>query len=194
MNMNGAGSLSSALILKSSCQSREMAGGEPHRFRRRAMPWWFIPQGTARAIAVSFSPVKGLVFLGDLDMTSFGPWYGDRVSDIDQTIASVRKILEIPADVFISAHDTGIIRRDEIALRAEAYIEVIDRREAGLLKFLEAPHKFEEIIEQWICYGKRRDPDYFFEFGERGLIRKHLERLEEQGRVSLEDDRYVRLF
>lgn len=132
---------------------------------------------------------EGVLFLGDLDMTTFGPWYGDRLSDIDQTIESIHKIQQIDAQVYVSSHAPLI--RGDINRLAQAYIGVIERREAGVIEYLSEPRTFDQVVEQWICYGKRREPDYFYDFGERSLIRKHLERLEKHGIAECtEDGRY----
>jgi hydroxyacylglutathione hydrolase len=136
-------------------------------------------------------PGEGVLFLGDLDMTGFGPWYGDRVSDIDQTVESVRRVLEIDAQVFISCH--APVMRGDISALAEAYIGVIDTREERIRQYLARPRTLDEIVGQWICYGKCREPDYFFEFGERSLIKKHLERLEKHGLAERTDDGRFRL-
>lgn len=44
-----------------------------------------------------FFPDEAVLFLGDYDLTSFGPWYGDLYSSIEQTIASIHKLKSIPA-------------------------------------------------------------------------------------------------
>lgn len=132
---------------------------------------------------------EGVLFLADLDMTSFGPWYGDRVSDIDQTIDSIRRIVQIDAKTYITSHSRVI--KGDIGKLAEDYIGVIERREERLLEYLSEPRTLDDIVQQWICYGKSREPDYFFEFGERSLMKKHLERLEKHGIAALaEDGRY----
>jgi len=137
-----------------------------------------------------YFPEEGVLFLGDLDMTGFGPWYGDRVSDIDDTIESVHRLMNIPARVFISSHETGIIEGD-IAGPAEAYLSVIYSREKKLLDCLVRPQTFDEIAQRWIMYGRPREPKFFFEFAERALVRKHLERLEKNKAVKCLDGRYV---
>ena len=38
-----------------------------------------------------------VLFMGDYDLTSFGPWYGDLYSSIEDTIASIRRLKDIPA-------------------------------------------------------------------------------------------------
>jgi len=41
----------------------------------------------------------------------------------------------------------------------------------------------DEIVGAWIVYGRPREPEAFFEFGERAIMKKHLERLKKNGRV-----------
>jgi hypothetical protein len=45
-------------------------------------------------------------------------------------------------------------------------------------------------VDKWIIYGKQRNPRYFFELGEREMMRKHLERLIAAGRVMQKTGRY----
>lgn len=138
-----------------------------------------------------YFPDEEIVYLGDIDLTSFGPWYGDRVSDIDQMIDSVHKLLSIPARTFISSHETGVIEGN-IAKLAEQYLAVIDRRENALLNSLEKPRTLDEIINEWLIYKKPREPRWFYQFTEGALIRKHLERLMKNGTVHFHDGRYSR--
>jgi len=135
-------------------------------------------------------PDEGVLFLADLDLTPFGPWYGDRVSDIDATIASVERLLKIPADVYITSHEAGIIEGDITGL-AERYLAVIDQREKKLLEFLEEePRTLDEIVNRRIIYGKERLPLFFFDMGERGMMAKHLVRLIREGSVRERDGRF----
>jgi len=136
-----------------------------------------------------YFPDEGVLYLGDLDMTKFGPWYGDRVSDIDSTIESVRKLMTVPARFFVSAHETGVIEGDLREL-AEEYIAVIEEREKKLLAFLDRPRTLDEIVGQWIVYKRPREPRHFFEFGERALMKKHIERLEKRGLLRQQRMRY----
>ncbi len=135
---------------------------------------------------------EGLLFTGDLDFTPFGPWYGDAVSDIDDTIKSVQRLLTYQADIFVTSHESGIIRGD-IAGRAETYLGIIDRREEKILKFLSRPRKIEEIVNQWIIYDKPREPKEFYLFAENAMVNKHLNRLSKNGRIEFIDDKFFRI-
>jgi len=139
-----------------------------------------------------YFPDDGILFLADLDLTSFGPWYGDRLSDIDQTRSSMARLLSHPADVYITSHEVGIVEGDITGL-AEQYLGVIDQREKKLIAFLGQPRTMEEIVNHWIIYGKERKPRFFFEYGEASMMRKHLERLVREGVVREKDEHFVLL-
>jgi len=141
----------------------ELQDGDLVRFGETTMHVIHAP-GHSIGHCCFYFPDEGVLYLGDLDMTRFGPWYGDRVSDIDSTIESVRKLMNIPARFFVSAHETGVIEGDIKAL-AEEYIAVIEEREKKLLAFLDRPRTLDEIVGQWIVYKRPREPRHFLNSG-----------------------------
>ncbi len=130
-----------------------------------------------------------VLFLGDYDLTSFGPWYGDVHSSMSSTIESVRRLQKIPAKVWLTSHETGVFENDPDQIW-DKYLQVIQLREEKLLHLLGEPRSMEEIIDACIIYRKKREPRAFFEFGERAHMRKHLEKLTQEGRVVLEKGKY----
>ena len=133
-----------------------------------------------------------LLFIGDYDLSDFGPWYGDIDSSIEETIASVEKLRKIPAKIWVTGHETGLFEKNPGELW-DKYLSVIDNRDAKLLKLLETPQSIEDIAEAWIVYGKPREPKAFFYFGEKALMTKHLERMIRKGIVAREKERYFKL-
>jgi glyoxylase-like metal-dependent hydrolase (beta-lactamase superfamily II) len=168
--------------------SVEFADGDLLTFGDTKLRVIHTPGHTAGHCSFHF-PDQGILFMGDLDLSRFGPWYGDRVSDIDQTIQSMRRLLEIPADIYITSHETGIIRGD-ITEMVETYLNVITQREKKILEFLERPRTTDEIVERWIIFKRELQPRYFFEFAERGMIIKHLERLIRNGNIGTEEGKF----
>ena len=134
-----------------------------------------------------------VLFLGDYDLTPFGPWYGDRSSSIQQTIASIERLRKIPAKIWLASHETGVFEEDPADLW-DQYLAVIHQREAKLLAHLEAPKTMQEIVEAWIVYRRARKPEEFFEFAERATMQKHLEILMANSTVATKDGRYCRVF
>jgi len=169
--------------------ARALKDGDILDFGRTRAEVIHTPGHTIGHICLHFAD-EGILFLADYDLTPFGPWYGDYCSGIEQTIHSMNRLLAIPARVWITGHQLGIVEEGFEGL-AEAYIDAIDRREAKLLDALESPLSLDEIVERWIIYGRQREPRYFFELGEREMMRKHLERLVASGRVAKKNGRYA---
>lgn len=136
-----------------------------------------------------FFKEPGVLFMGDYDLTSFGPWYGDVNSSIEQTIGSLECLRTIPAKVWLTGHETGLFEEEPGEIW-DKYLNVINEREEKLMNLLKEPRTLENIIEAWIIYGKPRKPKALFEFGERALMKKHLEKLMNQGAVAMVEDRY----
>jgi hydroxyacylglutathione hydrolase len=176
-------------------------------FRPRT-PSGFLTEGTERSVGgltieslstpghtpghtAFFFKEQGVLFMGDYDLTKFGPWYGDVESSIEETIASVRRLRKISAKVWITGHETGLFESDPGDLW-ERYLDVISVREEKLLELLKTPRTLNDVVEAFIIYGKPREPKAFFEFGERAHMKKHLEKLMREGIVRREGERYVR--
>lgn len=131
-----------------------------------------------------------VLFLGDYDLTRFGPWYGDRDSSIELTMASVERLRQIPARVWLTSHEHGIFEEPPGEV-FDRYLAVITEREQKLLEYLRgAPRSLREIVGQGMVYRKPRQPRAFFEWGEGAIMGKHLEWLIRGGRVVDEEGRY----
>lgn len=143
------------------------------------------PGHTPGHMCVEFVEKKA-VYLADIDLTSFGPWYGNRSSSIDDFLASIERLKDFDADTWYTAHGEGTIQGD-IHERLDRYADVVHDRDRRLLEFLGHPRSISEIIGRTIVFGRRWDPPEMFEFFEGMMIEKHLERLERQGLVSLRD-------
>ncbi len=149
-----------------------------------------VPGHTPGNLAFYFREPE-VLFMGDYDLSRFGPWYGDLYSSIEETIDSVNLLRKIPAKVFLASHETGIFWGDPGKLWDD-YLNVIFDRENRLLEFLKEPKTMDEIVGACLIYGRPREPKAFFELGEQGLMKKHLERLIKFGKVFKEGDRYIK--
>lgn len=134
-------------------------------------------------------PDQELLYLGDIDLARFGPWYGDATSDIDDFIRSIRRVRDIEARWYIPSHEGPVY--EEIGELAETYIGVIEERDARVLEAIGKSATLDEVSGEWIIYGKPREPEAFFMASERAMIGKHLARLVRNGRAGIEDGRYM---
>ncbi len=139
-----------------------------------------------------FFPDEEILFLGDYDLTTFGPWYGDLHSSIEQTVESLRRLKSIPARRWIASHNTGLFETNPGKLWDD-YENVIYQREEKIVNFLKEPKTLAEILAAWLMYGRPREPKEFFEFNERALVVKHIEHLEKQENITLDRNKYVRI-
>ena len=148
------------------------------------------PGHTAGHMAFFFKEPR-VLFIGDYDLSDFGPWYGDVESSIEETIASVERLRHIPARVWMAGHEIGLFE-EEPGERWDQYLGVIQRREEKLLDLLKEPRTLEDIVNAHIFYGKAREPKEFFDVGENGNMKKHLERLVKQGSIKKQGRYYCR--
>ncbi len=168
--------------------ARTLSGGETIDLGDVTVDVLAIPGHSPGHLAFYFREPK-ILFMGDVDLTSFGPWYADRFSSIQETIDTINRLREIPAKYWITGHDTGLFESPPGHLWDD-YLAVIQRREMDLISFLTVPRTMDEIINQSIIYGKAGKLKDFHIVGERGHMEKHLERLLRKGQVCMEDDRY----
>lgn len=139
-----------------------------------------------------FIPDEGVLFLGDYDLTTFGPWYGDLYSSIEQTIQSIRRLKSIPARRWMASHNAGLFEENP-GMLWDDYENIIYQREEKILNFLKEPKSLDEIIGSWLIYGKPREPKEFFESNERALVGKHIEYAERTRKITMDGGKYIRL-
>ena len=132
-----------------------------------------------------------VLFLGDYDLTPFGPWYGDRDSSIQDTIVSIERLKKIPANIWLTSHETGIFADDPDDLW-DQYLAVIHQREAKLVELLNEPRTMADIVDAWIVYQRPREPLEFYAFAEQAIMQKHLNRLMVNSSIVEEDGLFRR--
>jgi hydroxyacylglutathione hydrolase len=133
-----------------------------------------------------------VIFLADLDLVKFGPYYGDKASSIDDTIKSLQRLAKIDADVYLVSHGKeGILDGDPAHI--QRYLSVIYQREEALLTFLASgPKTLQEITAHGIIYGGHSLANGAWDLSrsEKSMMQKHLERLERIGSVIKENGTY----
>ncbi len=132
------------------------------------------------------------IFLADLDLVKFGPYYGDKFSSIEDTIESLKRLAKIDADFYLVSHGKEAILEGDPA-HIDRYLDVVFKREEQLLAFLDSgPKTMDEVTAHGIIYGGHTLSDGAWELSmsERSMMKKHLERLERLGKVRHADGRY----
>lgn len=124
-----------------------------------------------------------VLYLGDIDLSSFGPYYGDAWSDLEDFERTLEKVRDLRARHYATFHHVGVVDRATFLARLERFAAVIRDRETRLLAWLaEAPRSLDEIAAHRFVY-RPEDPVPFAGSVERRSMGQHLDRLLRQGRV-----------
>jgi len=147
--------------------------------------------GHSAGFSCPYFPAQGIVFIGDIDLTTFGPWYFGTDADIDLFIASARTIAALDAEIFITAHEEGVIIRKDFPHRLKRYLAIIEDRDQKILDCLTEPASLERLESMALMYGKKFITDEWVRAWDAVGLRKHLERLLKKGAVSCRDGLYL---
>lgn len=126
-----------------------------------------------------FEPTHGILFSFDIDLTTFGPWYGHRESNIDLFKESIRKVMALQPRMVVSSHK-GIIT-DEIPARLQRFLDVVATRDRALVELLPRVKTFDELVDLSPIYQGYPFAENLLRYWEAQMIRKHLNRLAERG-------------
>lgn len=125
----------------------------------------------------------GFLFVADIDLTSFGPYYADVGSSLEGFEASMRRCREIDARWYGTSHQKGVIEgATEFRSRLDAFAGVVEKRNAALLAFLREPRTLEQIVKHRLVYRTHVEGPHV-EPVERRTALQHLDRLTNQGLV-----------
>lgn len=131
---------------------------------------------------------KGLLFSGDIDLTGFGPWYGNVVSDVDEVIKSLEKIIALNPKAILTGHK-GFIDTN-VTAKLKKYLDKVYSNEQKILAALSEPLTLDELTDRKIIYGKWGKPTIMFSFFEKISLERHLHRLLKLGLVEKYEDKY----
>ena len=128
-----------------------------------------------------------MAFVGDVDLSSFGPYYGDHWSDLEDFVASIAKVRELDAAHYVTFHHKGDRQRARRVRPPARHVRLGDRRrDERLLAMLARPRSFAELVDEGIVYRPGTRPPNFGDSVERRSIELHLARLVGDGAVVVE--------
>jgi len=135
----------------------------------------------------------GVFFLSDIDLTGFGPYYGDVWSDLEDFEESLVKVRDEEADFYVTFHHKGIIEgRDTFVEMLDGFHSVIGRRHDAMLEYLAEPHSIDEMVTTRFIYRPHVDHS-FADNVERNSARMHVDRMLLRGEATeVEPGRYQR--
>jgi glyoxylase-like metal-dependent hydrolase (beta-lactamase superfamily II) len=133
----------------------------------------------------------GVFYLSDIDLTGFGPYYGDVWSDLEDFDRSLAQVRDEEADYYVTSHHKGVIEgRQQFVELLDAFAAVIPRRHAAMLAFLAEPRTIDEMVAHRFIYRPHVD-HVFADSVERRCAQMHVQRMLTRGEaIEVEPGRY----
>jgi glyoxylase-like metal-dependent hydrolase (beta-lactamase superfamily II) len=136
--------------------------------------------------------IGDVFFLSDIDLTGFGPYYGDAWSDLDDFEDSLTKVREEDAAFYVTFHHRGVIEsRATFVELVDAFTAVIDRRHRAMLDHLAEPRTVDEMVAHRFIYRPHVEMA-FVESVERRSAELHVQRMLARGEAIAVDPTHFR--
>jgi glyoxylase-like metal-dependent hydrolase (beta-lactamase superfamily II) len=136
-------------------------------------------------------PKEKLLYAADIDLTPFGPWYGNASSNLGAFQGSIASLACLDPEITVTGHERGVIKGD-IKAELRAFSRIIDDRHARVLAFLAEPRSLQEVVNQGFIYGSFFSEDNSLAVPETRMIRHHLDYALELGQVRRRDGMFER--
>lgn len=125
----------------------------------------------------------GVFFLSDIDLTGFGPYYGDAWSSLDDFEASLIKVRDEEAKWYVTFHQRGVIEgREKFLELLDLFEAVIPRRHTAMLEFLVEPRTIADMAAHRFIYRPHVQL-IFVDSVERRSAEMHVDRMLQRGEV-----------
>jgi glyoxylase-like metal-dependent hydrolase (beta-lactamase superfamily II) len=126
----------------------------------------------------------GVFFLSDIDLTGFGPYYGDVWSDLEDFERSLHQVRDEVADWYVTFHHKGVIEgRDRFVELLDAFHEVIPRRHQAMLDYLAEPRTIDDMVAHRFVYRPHVE-HVFADSVEHRCASMHLQRMLTRGEAA----------
>lgn len=150
--------------------------------------------GHSAGICCLYFPEEGLLYTGDIDLTSFGPSYFTVDGDLELFIQSAEKVAQLNAETYITSHEAGIVHRNDFQTRLKKYLGIIDKRDEKILNALAEPRSLTDIRSMGLIYGKKYLIDEWIRVWDALAIKQHLDHLVKKGMIKCTDGLYARTY
>jgi len=119
--------------------------------------------------------IGSVMFLADVDLTPFGPWYGCLDCDVRDFVLSIEKIKnevrKRGVSLAIPSHGKPVSGTEEILRRLDDYLAKIFERDRRIKELLRSG---EDPVGKGVIYKKVPEPKEIYLHFERIMIEKHL--------------------
>jgi hydroxyacylglutathione hydrolase len=140
--------------------------------------------GHTRGHCALVIPEARAAYLGDIELTGFGPYYGDAWSNLDDFEHSIERCRSIDADHMITFHHKWVVsERQQFLTMLDAFQAVIDQREIQMLEFMAQPRTIADCAQRRFVYRPSVE-NLFVQDVERRCAEQHVIRMLCDGRLT----------
>jgi glyoxylase-like metal-dependent hydrolase (beta-lactamase superfamily II) len=133
-----------------------------------------------------------VLVIGDIDLSSFGPYYADAVSNLEDFVASMATIRDVEAAWYVTFHHKGVVEGHDTFVKAlDAFAAVVDRRDDAIVDYCAEPRTIADMAEHRFLYRPHVELPWVAS-AERRTAEQHVDRLLAAGRLAADGDAYVR--
>ena len=136
-------------------------------------------------------PCSNCLLSFDVDLTTFGPFYGNPEADIPAFRRTLKKIKALSPATIASSHRRPV--GEQVMEELQDFTAKIDRNGKRVLSVLDQPRILDEICLSKPIFGKYIPGlEVMYTFFERHMVEKHLDEMVKNGQVAFRDGCYSR--
>jgi endoribonuclease LACTB2 len=135
-----------------------------------------------------YEPENRILLSFDIDLTPFGPWYGNLESSLADFRQSLGKVRSLQPHTIASSHAEVI--SEDVAQSVDAYGSVLDERTAILRKLIERAPTRADLIRAAPIYGHHPFEPELLTWFEARMIDLHLEEMISLGNARTDGERF----
>ncbi len=139
-------------------------------------------------------PAERVIFSADIDLSSFGPWYGDVYASVDDYLASVRRLDALVEEAsgggrypltILTSHRRPF-SYETFKDRLPMFLARVGERDDRIVGLLaaEGPLSHDDLAARWPIYGPDAPKLPGIWKSEYLMVGHHLDRLAKQGRIE----------
>ena len=132
--------------------------------------------------------------MADIDLSSFGPWYGCKDCDVIDFEESIDNLKNLNIEIAVTAHNGLIEGSSEINKKLDDYKAILFQRDDLILERLSKnnPTSVEDLMRKKIIYHKYNDGYLDFLYvAEKIMLQKHLDKFLKKDMIEPKNNGYV---
>jgi len=135
-------------------------------------------------------PKENILFSFDVDLSTFGPFYGNPEANLPQLEQSMDRIMALSPACVASSHRLPV--KEKVMEELAAFKDKITRNQNRVAGALDSPRTLEELCILKPIFGKYiPGVELIYAFFEKCMVQKHLEQMASKSLVRMDGNKYL---